>query len=141
RSPVTIIEIRPFRNGWQVYEAPGVQPVFLSQGERLAPCEWGQRASHHCLPGTPGFVVRQVCLLQSVGNSSVTFLPRPQTANSANLGTYLQREPWDVFITRAVSSRLGGTLRQRSPGGFPHHGKGNDEIGSDYACAHHGDVF
>ena len=28
---VTIIEIRPFRNGWQVYEAPGVQPVFLSQ--------------------------------------------------------------------------------------------------------------
>jgi hypothetical protein len=28
---VTIIEIRPFRNGWQVYEAPGVQPVFLDQ--------------------------------------------------------------------------------------------------------------
>jgi hypothetical protein len=29
--PMTVIEIRPFRNGWQVYEAPGVQPVFLSQ--------------------------------------------------------------------------------------------------------------
>jgi hypothetical protein len=28
---VTIIEIRPFRNGWQVYEAQGVQPVFLNQ--------------------------------------------------------------------------------------------------------------
>jgi hypothetical protein len=28
---MTIIEIRPYRNGWQVYEAPGVQPVFLSQ--------------------------------------------------------------------------------------------------------------
>ena len=28
---MTIIEIRPFRNSWQVYEAPGVQPVFLNQ--------------------------------------------------------------------------------------------------------------
>ena len=28
---MTIIEIRPYRNGWQVYEAPGVQPVFLSK--------------------------------------------------------------------------------------------------------------
>ena len=27
---MTVIEIRPFRSGWQVYEAPGVQPVFLS---------------------------------------------------------------------------------------------------------------
>jgi hypothetical protein len=27
---MTIIEIRPFRNGWQVYEAPGVQLVFLN---------------------------------------------------------------------------------------------------------------
>jgi hypothetical protein len=26
-----VIEIRPFRNGWQVYEGAGVQPVFLSQ--------------------------------------------------------------------------------------------------------------
>jgi hypothetical protein len=25
---MTIIEIRPYRNGWQVYEAPGVEPVF-----------------------------------------------------------------------------------------------------------------
>jgi hypothetical protein len=24
---MAIIEIRPFRNGWQVYEAPGVQTV------------------------------------------------------------------------------------------------------------------
>jgi len=28
---VTIIEIRPFRNGWQAYEAPGVQPVVPGQ--------------------------------------------------------------------------------------------------------------
>jgi len=28
-------EIRPFRNGWQVYEAPGVEPVFLSQKQAI----------------------------------------------------------------------------------------------------------
>ena len=32
---MTIIEIRPYRNGWQVYEAPGVQPVLLSQDEAI----------------------------------------------------------------------------------------------------------
>jgi hypothetical protein len=33
---VTIIEIRPFRNGWEVYEAPGVQPVFLNQEQAIS---------------------------------------------------------------------------------------------------------
>jgi hypothetical protein len=28
---MTVIEIRPCRNGWQVYESPGVQPMFLAQ--------------------------------------------------------------------------------------------------------------
>jgi hypothetical protein len=32
---MTIIEIRPFRNGWQVYEAPGVQPMFLSKKQAI----------------------------------------------------------------------------------------------------------
>ena len=32
---ITIIEIRPHRNGWQVYESPGVQPVFLSQEQAI----------------------------------------------------------------------------------------------------------
>jgi hypothetical protein len=32
---VTIIEIRPVRNGWQVYENPGVQPVFLNQEQAI----------------------------------------------------------------------------------------------------------
>jgi hypothetical protein len=32
---VTIIEIRPFRNGWQVYEAAGVQAVFLNQQDAI----------------------------------------------------------------------------------------------------------
>ena len=28
---MTVIEIRPFRNGWRCFEAPGVEPVFLNQ--------------------------------------------------------------------------------------------------------------
>ncbi len=32
---VTIIEIRPFRNGWQVYEYLGVQTVFLNQKQAI----------------------------------------------------------------------------------------------------------
>jgi len=35
RKSMTIIEVRPFRNGWQVYEAPGIQPVFLSQEQAV----------------------------------------------------------------------------------------------------------
>ena len=32
---MTIIEIRPFRNGWQVFESAGVQPVFLDQEQAI----------------------------------------------------------------------------------------------------------
>jgi hypothetical protein len=32
---VTIIEIRPFRNGWKCFEAPGVEPVFLNQKQAI----------------------------------------------------------------------------------------------------------
>jgi hypothetical protein len=28
-------EIRPHRNGWQVYESPGVQPVFSNQEDAI----------------------------------------------------------------------------------------------------------
>src|SRR5262249_13581666 len=36
RSPLLpIIEIRPFRNGWKVIEAPGVEPVFLNQEQAV----------------------------------------------------------------------------------------------------------
>ena len=31
----TIIEIRPYRNGWQVFEAPGVEPVFLEKDQAI----------------------------------------------------------------------------------------------------------
>ncbi len=34
-QPATIIEIRPFRNGWKVFEAPGVEPVFLEKDQAI----------------------------------------------------------------------------------------------------------
>jgi hypothetical protein len=32
---MTIIEIRPFRNGWKCFEAPGIEPVFLHQEQAI----------------------------------------------------------------------------------------------------------
>jgi hypothetical protein len=32
---VTIIEIRPFRNGWKCFEAPGVEPVFPEKEQAI----------------------------------------------------------------------------------------------------------
>jgi hypothetical protein len=32
---VTVIEIRPYRNGWKCFEAPGVEPVFLNQEDAI----------------------------------------------------------------------------------------------------------
>jgi hypothetical protein len=29
KLPMTVIEIRPYRNGWQVNESPGVHPTCL----------------------------------------------------------------------------------------------------------------
>jgi hypothetical protein len=34
-SHVTIIEIRPFRNDWKCFDAPGVEPVFLTQEDAI----------------------------------------------------------------------------------------------------------
>ena len=43
-AAATIIEIRPFRNGWKCFEAPGVEPVLESRaGNRL-------RKEPHVLP-------------------------------------------------------------------------------------------
>jgi hypothetical protein len=35
-QPATIIEIRPYRNGWEVFEGPGVQPVFLTKEQAIS---------------------------------------------------------------------------------------------------------
>jgi hypothetical protein len=36
---MTVIEIRPYRNGWKVFEAPGVEPVFLERIRRISYAE------------------------------------------------------------------------------------------------------
>jgi hypothetical protein len=43
---MTIIEIRPYRNGWQVYESAGVQPVFPQKGQAIRYAQ--SRASFRC---------------------------------------------------------------------------------------------
>jgi hypothetical protein len=32
----TIIDIKPWRNGWNVFECPGVEPVFLAKDQALS---------------------------------------------------------------------------------------------------------
>jgi hypothetical protein len=32
---MTLIEIKPYRNGWKVFEAPGVEPVFPGKGQAI----------------------------------------------------------------------------------------------------------
>ena len=34
-----VIEISPFRNGWKVFEAPGVEPVFLEKEQAISYAE------------------------------------------------------------------------------------------------------
>jgi hypothetical protein len=33
---MTLIEIRPYRNAWKVFEAPGVEPVFLAKDQAIS---------------------------------------------------------------------------------------------------------
>ncbi len=32
---MAVIEIRPYRNGWKVFEAPGVEPVFSDKDQAI----------------------------------------------------------------------------------------------------------
>jgi hypothetical protein len=36
---MTVIEIRSYRNGWKVFEAPGVEPVFVGQQQAFSYAE------------------------------------------------------------------------------------------------------
>jgi hypothetical protein len=36
---MTVIEIRPHRWGWKVFEAPGVEPVFAEQSQAIGYAE------------------------------------------------------------------------------------------------------
>lgn len=46
---VTIIGIRPFRNGWQVNESAGVQPLFLDQEQAIDYAGGHERGVGHYL--------------------------------------------------------------------------------------------
>jgi hypothetical protein len=35
RIAMTLIEIKPHRNAWKVFEAPGVEPVFLQKDQAI----------------------------------------------------------------------------------------------------------
>jgi len=54
---MTVIEIRPYRNGWKVFEAPGVEPFFLEQDQALSYAQ--NRAS---------FRSGEIRILDSTGN-------------------------------------------------------------------------
>jgi hypothetical protein len=32
---MTVIEVRPYRNGWKVFEAPSVEPIFSTKDHAL----------------------------------------------------------------------------------------------------------
>src|SRR5258707_2779275 len=69
-QPATIIEIRSFRNAWQVYEAPGVQPVFLTKEQAMSYAQ-----SRVCFaPGRFAFSIQTALL-------SVQFRSARQTEN------------------------------------------------------------
>ena len=54
---MTVIEIRPYRNGWKVFEAPGVEPVFPEKDQAIDYAE--NRAS---------FRSGEIRVLDSTGN-------------------------------------------------------------------------
>jgi len=59
---VTITEIRPFRNGWKVFEAPGVEPVFFDQEQAIdyATCRACFRSGEIRILGSSGAVERTI---------------------------------------------------------------------------------
>jgi hypothetical protein len=42
---MTMIEIKPHRNGWKVFEAPGVEPVFPEKQDAVSPAESLKRST------------------------------------------------------------------------------------------------
>jgi hypothetical protein len=60
---MTVIEMRPYRNGWKVCEAPGVEPVFLEKAQAISYAE--NRAS---------FRSGEIRILDSTRNLQLTIL-------------------------------------------------------------------
>jgi hypothetical protein len=52
-----VIEIRPFRNGWKCFEAPGVEPVFPTKDDAIG-----------YAPTRARFRTGEIRILDSTGN-------------------------------------------------------------------------
>jgi hypothetical protein len=87
---MTLIEIRPYRNGWEVYEAPGVQPVFLTKEQAISyakSCTCIRSGEIRILDST-GTIKRSVGKVYSAsegftgfssgGSEAVELMPRPK---------------------------------------------------------------
>jgi hypothetical protein len=42
QQPQTIIEIRPYRGGWQCFEAPGVEPYWTGENARQSVIDYAK---------------------------------------------------------------------------------------------------
>jgi hypothetical protein len=42
QQPQTIIEIRPYRGGWQCFEAPGVQPYLTGENAKQSAIDYAK---------------------------------------------------------------------------------------------------
>ncbi len=64
---MTITEIRPFRNGWQVYESVVMQPVFLGQEQAIDDAKgrvcFGQEQAIDYAKGRVCFGSGEICVL------------------------------------------------------------------------------
>ena len=52
---MTVIEIKPHRNGWKVFEAPGVEPVFPTKNQAInyaENCAWFRSGEIRILDST-----------------------------------------------------------------------------------------
>jgi len=45
---MTVIEVRPHHNGWKIFEAPGVEPVFPQKDDAIGYTNFFSR-SHHAV--------------------------------------------------------------------------------------------
>jgi hypothetical protein len=43
----TMFEIRPYRGGWQCFEAPGVQPFFVGRDAKRSAIDYAQSRTAH----------------------------------------------------------------------------------------------
>jgi hypothetical protein len=62
-SVTTIIEIKQWRNGWKVFECPGVEPVFLAKDQALSYAK-----------GRASFRSREIRVLDSAGTVEETII-------------------------------------------------------------------